>query len=83
MREFQKCMRQFWNFGKLNETFLSMEQVVELYKLLGEVVKSVKEDKQARLEQFKTAKKKMDDEDVEYFHEDLKKVDKILNRKEK
>ena len=30
------------------------------------------------MEQFKTAKKKMDEEDIEYFHEDIKKVDKII-----
>ena len=34
-----------------------------------------------RLDQFKTAKKKMDEEDIEYFEEDVKKVDKIENRK--
>ncbi|CDW84107.1 importin beta- [Stylonychia lemnae] len=79
MRELQKCMKQFWNFGKQNETFLSLEQVAELIKLLNEVFKAVKDDKQTRLEQFKTAKKKMDEEDVEFFHEDLKKVDKIQN----
>lgn len=45
--------------------------------LLGEILKLIKEDKQSRLEQFKVAKKKMDEEDIEYFHEDLKKVDKI------
>ena len=81
MREFQKCMKQFWNFGKRNEEFLTMEQVAELFKLLNEVFKAVKEDKETRLEQFKTAKKKMDEEDVDFFHEDLKKVDKIQNCK--
>jgi hypothetical protein len=34
-----------------------------------------------RLEQFKTAKKKMDEEDIEYFEEDIRKIDKIENRK--
>ena len=32
-----------------------------------------------RLEQFKTAKKKMDEEDIEYFEEDVRKIDKIEN----
>jgi len=39
----------------------------------------VREDKQTRLEQFKVAKKKMDDDDIEYFEEDLRKVGKIEN----
>ena len=32
-----------------------------------------------RLEQFKTAKKNMDEEDIEYFEEDVRKIDKIEN----
>jgi hypothetical protein len=77
MREFQKCIKQFWNFEKMKENFLPVEDVRELFKFLGEIAKTVREDKVTRLEQFKTAKKKMDEEDVEYFKEDLKKVDKI------
>ncbi len=71
-------MKQFWNFP---EPFLPVEQANELIKLVGEVVKEVREDKQVRMEQFKTAKKKMDDEDIDYFYEDVRKVDKIENRK--
>ena len=78
MREFQKSINQFWNFGKRGEIFLPIEQINDLYNLLGQIIKAVSEDKQARLEQFKTAKKKMDEEDIEYFHEDIKKVDKII-----
>ena len=48
-----------------------------MIKFLAEAADTVKEDKKARLESFKTAKKKMDEEDVEYFEQDLKKVDKI------
>lgn len=60
---------------------MSLEDAALLFKLLGEVTKSVKEDKTARLEQFKSAMKKMDEEDIDYFREDLKKVDKIINCK--
>ena len=44
---------------------------------MAQLVKAVREDKATRLEQFKTAKKKMDEEDIEYFEDDLRKVDKI------
>jgi hypothetical protein len=50
-----------------------------LARLVGKVAKEVREDRQVRLEQFKTAKKKMDEEDIEYFEEDVRKVDKIEN----
>lgn len=82
IRELQKQVKQFWSFGKQGQIFLPLDQANELVRLVGEVVKEVREDKQVRLEQFKTAKKKMDEEDIEYFEEDLRKVDKIENRKD-
>jgi hypothetical protein len=81
MREFQKCMKQFWNFGKQGEIILPVEEAVAMVELIAKVAKAVREDKETRLEQFKTAKKKMDEEDIEYFEEDIKKVDKIETRK--
>lgn len=81
MKELQRCVKQFWNFGTLGEIFLSVEDAQGLVKLIGEVAKEVREDREVRLEQFKTAKKKMDEEDIEYFEEDVRKVDKIENRK--
>jgi len=72
-----KCVKQFWNFGKIGDTFLDLNATNELVALLGKVVRTVREDKTARLEQFKTAKKQMDEEDIDYFKEDLKKVDRI------
>ena len=81
MKEFQKCIKQFWNFKDHGEVFLPTEQVQDLVKLIGTIAKEVREDKQVRLEQFKTAKSKMDEEDIEYFEEDLIKVDKIENSK--
>jgi hypothetical protein len=77
MRELQKCVKQFWNFGKQGEIFLPVPQAQELAKLVGDLAKLVREDRAERLEQFKTAKKKMDEEDIEYFEEDIRKVDKI------
>ncbi len=82
MRELKKCIKLFWNFG--NDThkqtiFASVEEAADLVRLIGAIAKEVREDKQVRLEQFKTARKKMDEEDVEYFEQDLLKVDRIEN----
>lgn len=79
MRELQKCIKLFWNFGKQNEIFLSIEDAKDLVRLIGQIAKEVRDDRQVRLEQFKTAKKKMDEEDIEYFEEDVRKIDKIEN----
>lgn len=67
LKEFKKCCEQFWNFGKHGDIFLSIEQANELVKLLSEIAKEVRDDKVIRMEQFQKAKKKMDDEDIEYF----------------
>ena len=46
--------------------------------LLGKVVATVQEDKKERLSQFESKKKKMTEEDVEEFFEDVERIDKIL-----
>ncbi len=58
---------------------MPIDEAQGLVKLISEVAKEVREDREIRLEQFKAAKKKMDEEDIEYFYEDVKKVDKIEN----
>lgn len=80
-KELQRCIKLFWNFGITGDIFLSVEDANGLVKLIADVAKEVREDREVRLEQFKTAKKKMDEEDIEYFEEDVRKVDKIENRK--
>ena len=81
-KELQRCIKQFWNVGLTpGQVFLPVEDAQNLVKLISEVAKEVREDREIRLEQFKAAKKKMDEEDIEYFYEDIKKVDKIENRK--
>jgi len=79
LKEFKKCCEQFWNFGKHGELFLSFEQANELVKLISEIAKEVRDDKVIRMEQFQKAKKKMDEEDIDYFKEDLRKVGKLEN----
>ena len=50
MKELQRCVKQFWNFGTLGEIFLSVEDAQGLVKLIGEVAKEVREDREVRLE---------------------------------
>ena len=50
----------------------------EMLDLLGKVVATVQEDKKERLSQFESKKKKMTEEDVEEFFEDVERIDKIL-----
>jgi hypothetical protein len=56
-----------------------VDQANELVKLISEIAKEVRDDKVIRMEQFQKAKKKMDEEDIECFHEDLRKVGKLEN----
>ena len=79
LKEFKKCCEQFWSFGKQGEIFLPVEQANELAKLISEIAKEVRDDKVIRMDQFQKAKKKMDEEDIEYFHEDIRKVGKLEN----
>ena len=41
-------MKQFWNFGKLGEIILPVEQTNEMVKLTADILKAVREDRQAR-----------------------------------
>ena len=51
----------------------------EMLDLLGLVIATVQEDKKERLSTFEKKKKKMTEEDVEEFFEDLQRIDKILS----
>lgn len=50
MRELQKCVKQFWNFGKQGEHFLSVTDAQEFVAFIGKVAKHVREDRQTRLD---------------------------------
>lgn len=74
-----KCIKQFEVFHLQNQSFMSDQHGQELVQFLKKVVTTVQKDKEARLEQFETAKKKMNEEDIEYFYEDLEKMDRCWN----
>ena len=50
----------------------------EMLDILGLVIATVQEDKKERLSTFEKKKKKMTEEDIEEFFEDLQRIDKIL-----
>jgi hypothetical protein len=80
MRELKKCVNQFETFARSGEPiFTGLAACEDAVRLIGEVAKEVREDRTERFKQFATAKKKMDEEDIEYFKEDVRKVDKIDN----
>lgn len=46
---------------------------------MAEIVKNIQEDKQTRLKKIKVLAKQVDEEDMEYFYEDLEKTDKGIH----
>ena len=82
VKELKECFKQFWNFGKTNATILELPEINELVRVLGVLVKLVRDDKADRLKQISDPKvrKKMDEEDLEYLKEDIKTIAKHLDR---
>lgn len=77
MKAFQGILKQFWN----QPNFLPEGHASAVIDFLAVLVKNCKEDTAERLAAFPKAKAKMDQEDIEYFKEDLEKIDKISRRK--
>lgn len=74
-------MKPFWNFEKTQEIFLPLDQINLMVKLFGDILTALRNDTQTRLEKAKSLKKKMDEDDLEYFENDLKKVHKVQHCK--
>lgn len=60
-------------------TVFTLEDAKTFVDKLSEVVKDLKNDKAERLKKFKVLAKKIDEEDIEYFYEDIEKVDKGIH----
>lgn len=75
LKEIFKMLKQFHHFKKENKTVFSVVDATTLVTRLSEIVKSIVEDKATRMKQIK-AMKGIDEEDMEYFWEDVQKVDK-------
>lgn len=51
MKELQRCVKLFWNLGVTSgQIFLPIEDAQGLVKLISEVAKEVREDREIRLE---------------------------------
>ena len=74
--EFSRCVKHFYNFR--GEQWVSEQYVLEMLDLLSKIVETVQMDKAERLQQFKSQKRKMTEEDIEEFFEDVERIDKVL-----
>lgn len=79
LKELYKMLQNFYHFKKLNLTVFNVEDATTLIKRLAEIVNLIKEDKKTRVKQIKAMGAAVDEEDLEYFAEDLEKVDKGIH----
>lgn len=75
--ELSRCVKHFYNFK--GQPWLSEQYTIEMLDWMSKVVETVQLDKAERLSQFEGAKRKMTEEDVEEFYEDIERIDKVLN----
>ena len=73
-KEVQRCIHVFTNY---KGAFLTPEEYNGLIDLLKVTLETFTQDKQARLDQMKSMKKKLDEEDVEALMESIEKMDKV------
>lgn len=73
MKHFQNILRNFWD----SPEFIPVGTASAILDFLTLATQTAKKDKEARMEQLPKARKKMDQEDLEAFHEDVEKVDKV------
>lgn len=74
--ELSRCVKHFYNFK--GQQWMSDQYIREMLDLLAKVVETVQLDKKERLSQFESKKRKMTEEDIEEFFEDVERIDKVL-----
>ena len=81
LKEIFKQLKPFYSFKAKGMTVYTAEDAVTCINRLKEVLDLIKADKVERMQKIKImAKGKVvDDEDLEYFEEDLEKVDKGIH----
>ena len=79
LKEIFKMTQAFLHFKDKNLTVFSVEDATNLVNRLVTVINKIKDDKVTRKEQIKKLAKNVDEEDMEYFKEDLEKVDKGIH----
>ena len=75
MKELQRCLSAVRN---CKVSFLSDIEAAQLLDLIVQVLTQFTIDKETRLDNFESQKKKLDEEDIELFEEQLEKADKVF-----
>lgn len=73
-KELQRCILVMTN---AKEAFLSEAETNHLIDLCVKILNTVELDKKTRLDQFEVQKKKLDEEDIETFFEQIETDDKV------
>jgi hypothetical protein len=68
MKELQRCLKVL---STCREIYLTQNQLDDLFDHCVSVLTTFDIDKKTRLDQFETQKKKMDEEEIEIFYEQI------------
>lgn len=79
LKELHKMTNTFDHFKEKGLQVYIVDDAKTFIDRLVSVVKDIKEDKEARLKKVKTLSKHIDEEDMEFFEEDLEKIDKGIH----
>lgn len=73
-KELQRCIKVLTN---VKEPFLQVQETEHLLDLCVKVITTFDLEKKTKLDQFEQQKKKMDEEDIEAFNEQIENDDKV------
>lgn len=79
LKELFKMTQYFSNFKEKGIMVFAVDDAITFVNHLEDVVKTIKRDKEDRVKKMKILAKKVDEEDMEYFLEDLERVDKGIH----
>lgn len=79
LKEIHKHMRCLHHLKEKNIQIFSEQDAKTCVDRMKAVINLVNEDKKERVEKVKSVKNQLDEEDMEYFMEDLERVDKALH----
>jgi len=79
MKEIAKMLRVFDDFPKAEGTIFSVDDAKTFITRMGQIAQMIKDDKIARTQKIAKMAAHVDEEDMEFFKEDLEKVDKGLH----
>ena len=79
LKEIHKHLRCLKHLKEKGLTIFTVDDATTLMTRLAEVCNLIREDKETRKAKIKELAKKLDEEELEYFEEDLESVDKGLH----